>query len=297
MAAHQPCGHPWADQHEGGLCVVCSTPDGTEPRSASAPTESARVVVAKAHGWSSWAEVLRSAARDGYTTAGGRGALAGIIAKEAASARSLVYHVDEHGPATGDRRSASAPVTGELPYEDPTAAFLAAYDAGKQRIEPNDAYERWAKSHVRVPGSAPAAPIPMVLHCPECRARHIDEGDFATKPHHTHSCQSCGLTWRPSVVATVGVQFLPGFKNDAPCTGSPAQSAAYWETRCRTAWALLKELTGKVVDLDAAVAGAECGALLYQGGVKYRCEAPEGHAGPHLDVHGEVFSWTDEAKP
>jgi|SRR5579871_7014476 len=25
-------------------------------------------------------------------------------------------------------------------------------------------------------------PIPMVLHCPECRTRHIDEGDFATKP-------------------------------------------------------------------------------------------------------------------
>ena len=57
-------------------------------------------------------------------------------------------------------------------------------------------------------------PIPMVLHCPECKARHIDEGDFATKAHHTHSCQGCGLTWRPAVVPTVGVQFLPGFKNE-----------------------------------------------------------------------------------
>lgn len=62
---------------------------------------------------------------------------------------------------------------------------------------------------------APAAPIPMLLHCPECRARHVDEGEFATKIHHTHSCQSCGLTWRPAVVPTVGVRFLPGFKNDA----------------------------------------------------------------------------------
>lgn len=60
------------------------------------------------------------------------------------------------------------------------------------------------------------APIPIVLHCPECRARHIDEGEFATKVHHTHSCQWCGLTWRPAVVATVGVQFLPGFKNESP---------------------------------------------------------------------------------
>jgi hypothetical protein len=58
-----------------------------------------------------------------------------------------------------------------------------------------------------------SAPIPMFLTCPICRARHIDEGEFATKPHHTHSCQKCGLTWRPAVSHTVGVRFLPGFKD------------------------------------------------------------------------------------
>lgn len=57
------------------------------------------------------------------------------------------------------------------------------------------------------------APIPMRIPCPECGKLHIDEGEFATKPHHTHSCQHCGLTWRPAVVNTVGVQFLPGFKS------------------------------------------------------------------------------------
>lgn len=57
-------------------------------------------------------------------------------------------------------------------------------------------------------------PIPMRLICPKCHELHIDEGEFATRPHHTHSCQHCGLTWRPAVVATVGVRFLPGFKND-----------------------------------------------------------------------------------
>jgi hypothetical protein len=59
-------------------------------------------------------------------------------------------------------------------------------------------------------------PIPMILTCPirECGARHIDTGEFATKVHHTHSCQKCGTTWRPAVVPTVGVQFLPGFKSD-----------------------------------------------------------------------------------
>lgn len=57
------------------------------------------------------------------------------------------------------------------------------------------------------------APVPMILFCPMCTARHIDEGDFATKSHHAHSCQACGFTWRPAVVPTVGVLFLPGFKS------------------------------------------------------------------------------------
>jgi len=56
-------------------------------------------------------------------------------------------------------------------------------------------------------------PIPMLLWCPECGERHIDEGDYATKSHHTHACQHCGHVWRPAVVPTCGVQFLPGFKN------------------------------------------------------------------------------------
>ena len=56
-------------------------------------------------------------------------------------------------------------------------------------------------------------PIPMILHCPSCRVRHIDTGEYASKHHHTHACQSCGMVWRPAIVATVGVQFLPGFKN------------------------------------------------------------------------------------
>jgi predicted RNA-binding Zn-ribbon protein involved in translation (DUF1610 family) len=62
-------------------------------------------------------------------------------------------------------------------------------------------------------------PVPMLLWCPECGARHVDVGEFATKPHHTHSCQSCGMTWRPAVIPTKGVQFLPGFKNEEPPRG------------------------------------------------------------------------------
>lgn len=54
----------------------------------------------------------------------------------------------------------------------------------------------------------------MLLWCPECGERHIDEGEFETKTHHTHACQHCGHCWRPAVGATCGVRFLPGFKNE-----------------------------------------------------------------------------------
>jgi hypothetical protein len=70
---------------------------------------------------------------------------------------------------------------------------------------------------------ATAPPVPMLLHCPMCGERHIDEGEFATKEHHTHACQGfvvkdgkkrrCGHVWRPAIVATVGVEALPGFVN------------------------------------------------------------------------------------
>lgn len=59
----------------------------------------------------------------------------------------------------------------------------------------------------------PVRPVPLLINCPGCGERHIDEGEWANRAHHTHSCQFCGMTWRPAVVATVGVQFLPGFKN------------------------------------------------------------------------------------
>lgn len=54
--------------------------------------------------------------------------------------------------------------------------------------------------------------VPMLLWCPECGERHIDEGEFATRVHTTHACQNCGHCWRPAIVPTCGVRFLPGFK-------------------------------------------------------------------------------------
>lgn len=56
------------------------------------------------------------------------------------------------------------------------------------------------------------ATLPMILFCPNGH-RHIDEGLFIDKPHHTHACQECGIVWRPAKINTHGVKFLPGYKN------------------------------------------------------------------------------------
>lgn len=59
-----------------------------------------------------------------------------------------------------------------------------------------------------------SVPIEIRINCPMCHTLHVDEGIWTTKPHHTHACQACGHVWRPAVVNTVGVRFLPGFKDD-----------------------------------------------------------------------------------
>ena len=59
----------------------------------------------------------------------------------------------------------------------------------------------------------PSTPVPMLILCPACGERHVDVGEFATKLHHTHACQTCGFVWRPAIINTVGVRFLPGFKD------------------------------------------------------------------------------------
>lgn len=76
-----------------------------------------------------------------------------------------------------------------------------AMDVARAMLEASPAYP------------ATPMPIPMILTCPACGERHVDVGEFATKAHHTHACQSCGMVWRPAKVNTVGVQFLPGYKD------------------------------------------------------------------------------------
>ena len=50
-----------------------------------------------------------------------------------------------------------------------------------------------------------AEPVQLELDCPKCDRQHIDEGEWATRPHKTHQCQSCGHEWKPFDYETVGV--------------------------------------------------------------------------------------------
>lgn len=83
------------------------------------------------------------------------------------------------------------------------------FSLSKGEVYPNEGVE----GEGRHMSAKKEASVPMLLWCPECGVRHIDVGDFAIKLHHTHACQHCGHCWRPAIVPTCGVRFLPGFRN------------------------------------------------------------------------------------
>ncbi len=55
-------------------------------------------------------------------------------------------------------------------------------------------------------------PIDMLLFCPGCGTQHIDEPNtllgWTNPPHRTHMCAKCGYLWRPSDMATNGVDSI-----------------------------------------------------------------------------------------
>jgi hypothetical protein len=89
-------------------------------------------------------------------------------------------------------------------------------------------------------------PIAARLHCPECDARHIDQGEWKTRPHRRHQCERCRFRW---IV-------------EPPCYGASDE-----ELGCR-----------RIVGVDRA-----CGADA-TGMVRLSCEAcwPDGKRCTHL---------------
>lgn len=86
--------------------------------------------------------------------------------------------------------------------------------------------------------ATPDVPVPRILHCPSCRHRHIDEGEWATRPHCKHLCLVCGHIWQPAPTPTVGVARLPGRRRapaivDIPMTGVVPPVRVFWRARGR----------------------------------------------------------------
>ncbi len=144
-----------------------------------------------------------------------------------------------HGPKLTARQAAAFVVNGSYstvsPLLWPIGRILTNQKSYDKGFNGQQAYQRAMEDRqfalekevkdlrrkllLEIPPPPPvAAPIPMILQCPGCGARHIDEGSFATKVHHTHACQTCGFVWRPAIVATTGVAFLPGFRNSDKST-------------------------------------------------------------------------------
>ena len=136
-------------------------------------------------------------------------------------------------------------------------------------------------------------PIPMLLWCPFCGQRHIDRFEFATRVHHTHACQHCGGVWRPAVVPTVGVQFLPGFKDpsDNEQVKSLLRDAEQALGEVTAALGSVESKLGpkpkrKVVVSTRAPDGIKLG--LYEDEVcpVGTCHRPPGHSGSHDQFGG-----------
>jgi hypothetical protein len=85
--------------------------------------------------------------------------------------------------------------------------------------------------------AAAQPPIDMVLHCPKCGLRHVDEaegeGDEATTqrldvwrnpPHRSHLCHGCGHIWRPADVPTNGVAAIKTHGTNDSAIAQPQQA-------------------------------------------------------------------------
>lgn len=80
---------------------------------------------------------------------------------------------------------------------------------------------RAALAQASAPSVQVVEPIPMLLHCPQCGAQHVDAPEDAdcdgevvhsagwgNPPHRSHLCHHCGCIWRPADVPTTGVKAI-----------------------------------------------------------------------------------------
>lgn len=113
-------------------------------------------------------------------------------------------------PSSQDRRASAGPVAlSSHKWESESGTdgkYVVCKHCGKPSGDP---------IHVQ-PLDKPL-PVPMLLFCPRCSEQHIDlpneSQGWTNPPHATHTCQHCGLLWRPSNVETTGVANIPALEN------------------------------------------------------------------------------------
>lgn len=83
--------------------------------------------------------------------------------------------------------------------QDQMAKFLEHF---LQNYEGDEDDPKWKQAQQFL---ANMKPKPMFLHCPKCGFLHVDEGEWATKPHRKHQCVKCRHEWKPHAYPTVGI--------------------------------------------------------------------------------------------
>lgn len=58
----------------------------------------------------------------------------------------------------------------------------------------------------------------MILNCPACGARHVEDKKSERAGHAVHDCHFCGVKFQPALVHTMGVKFLTGADGEAVVT-------------------------------------------------------------------------------
>lgn len=129
-------------------------------------------------------------------------------------------------------------------------------------------------------------PVDMILYCPLCGLKHVDEPEIALKagakqrwtnpPHRSHLCHGCGYIWRPSDIPTNGVQSIETKgKDDNPPVAIKAHTIipalnkciAKWREKLREVGSMDNELVGvpargvKILLDEVEIAGSNRNAM------------------------------------
>jgi hypothetical protein len=130
-------------------------------------------------------------------------------------ASSLKEMLDENKHLRAQVTALQADQTAQLKAARAAAWAMAADEADRvghllNAGEGDQGAHRAASAIRRMASHASVGAIPMVLDCPKCHCKHVDEGEWATtRVHREHLCALCGHVWRPCNVPTLGVEALP----------------------------------------------------------------------------------------